>query len=51
MVESHNVDEKRVIMLEVMGDSAVLVYERLIQLHLHQWYSLNHEQIASFDSG
>ena len=25
--DPHNVDEKRVIMFEVMGDSAVLVYE------------------------
>jgi len=25
--DTHNVDKKRVIMFEVMGDSAVLVYE------------------------
>ena len=46
--DPHNDDKKRVLMFKVMGDSAVLVYERLIQLHLHQWYSLNHEQIAIY---
>ena len=39
--DPHNVDKKRVLMFKVMGDNAVLVYERLIQLHLHRWYSLN----------